>query len=247
MFNCLPSFVKKFYYRTKLRTWAILHLPKHLYVADTDFVIPAWCWQVAIPCRIDTTQILYEGMMRDKGRIWYEPTEFPYFKELLIGRKIFFDVGANIGYYSYLAAAAGIQRIVAFEFMEEYASFTKEAFSKNQIPGQVINKGVGNPGEKTRYADHFACCGGKTLSLDDFARENNIYPDIMKMDIEGYELDALRNAKEILLRKPAIDISIHPSYLTDRGQSAQEVLDLLAEYGYRKIWGGSDTYIMRSD
>jgi FkbM family methyltransferase len=243
----LPGEVKKYYYRAKLTLWAWFYLPKILYVADSEVAIPARCWQVAIPCRIDTTQILYEGRKRDRGRMFYEPVEAPYFKELLIGRKTFFDVGANIGYYSYLAAAAGVKRIVAFEFMREYAKFTSEAFKLNHVPGEVINRGVGKPGEETSYSDPLAGVSGPTLSLDEYARENNVYPDIIKMDIEGYELDALRNAHEILVRKPVIDISIHSSFLVGRGQSAEDVLNLLEKYGYRTIWSGDDTYFMRAE
>ncbi len=85
------------------------------------------------------------------------------------------------------------------------------------------------------------------LSLDEFAKEHGIYPDIMKMDIEGFELDALRNAHEILMRKPAINISVHPAFLEARGQSSKEVLDLLANYGYRIIWRSAETYFMKAD
>ena len=179
--------------------------------------------------------------------MFYEPGEVPYFKELLVGRKIFFDVGANIGYYSYLAAAGGVDRIVAFEFMKEYAKFTKASFKRNHIPGEVINKGVGSPGARASYSDPLAGVCGNMLSLDEFAKEQGIYPDIIKMDIEGFELDALRNAHEILIRKPVLDISIHSSFLEARGQSTGQVLDLLAEYGYRIIWSGEDTYFMRAD
>jgi len=246
-FSRLPPFVQKFFYRLKLETWAVFHLPQYLYIADTDFIIPARCWQVAIPCRIDTTQICYTGMSRDKARMFYEPTEFVFFKELLVGRQVFFDVGANIGFYSYLAAASGVKKIVAFEFMQEYASFTRNAFMKNKIPGEVINKGVGSPNQMASYSDALAGVSGELLSLDAFAKEHDIYPDLLKMDIEGFELDALRNAHEILLRKPALDISIHPALLDDRGQSAGAVLDLLAGYGYRIIWSCGDTYFMRAD
>lgn len=243
----LPPSVKKYFYRAILKIWAILHLPKYLFVADTNILLPAWYWQVAIPARIDTTQISYTGMKRNRGKYFYEPIEAPHFKDLLKGRKIFFDVGANIGYYSYLAAASGVEKIVAFEFMEEYASFTRKVFEIKSIQGDVINRGVGNPAEQTRYFDPTASVAGKTISLDEFSKENNIYPDIMKMNIEGYELDTLRNVHEILLRKPTIDISIHPRFLEDRGQNVQQLLDLLAGYGYKIIWVVCDTYFMRAD
>lgn len=131
--------------------------------------------------------------------------------------------------------------------MEEYANYIRDGFIKNNIPGEVINKGVGNPGEQTSYADPLANVTGNLMSLDQYASANNIYPDIIKMDIEGYELDALRNAHQILVRKPVINISIHPSFLEKRGQSADEVLKLLADYGYKIIWSCSDTYFMKAD
>ncbi|ALA59895.1 hypothetical protein NITMOv2_3503 [Nitrospira moscoviensis] len=231
----------------KLTLWAFLYLPKMLYVGNTQIALPARCWQVAIPCRTDTTLIQYEGRNRNVGRMFYEPGEVPYFMKLAAGKKVFFDVGANIGFYSYLASAAGVQRIVAFEFTKEYASFTKNTFVRNGIPAEVINRAVGSPGQETHYSDPLVRASGKALSLDEYARENNLYPDLIKMDIEGYELDALRNAHEILSRKPALDISIHSSFLANRGQSVDEVLNLLKQYGYKIIWSGSDTYFMRAD
>lgn len=69
----------------------------------------------------------------------------------------------------------------------------------------------------------------------------------MRSPVITIELDAMRNAHEILMRKPGIDISVHPSFLEARGQSAKQVLDLLSNYGYRTIWSGGDTYFMKAD
>lgn len=229
--------MKKFYYRTKLKLWAIFHLPRFIYIADTNFKIPAWNWQVAIPCRTETTKVA-------NGRMDYEPKEKPYFENILKGKKVFFDIGANIGYYSFLAAAGGAEKIVAFEFMKEYADFAESAFAMNNIPAIVVKRGVGNPGGGEKYSDPLASTEGNTISLDEFAERSGIYPDIMKMDIEGFELDALKNAKKILSRRPDLDISIHPEFLKRRGHSEEEVLSLLSGYGYKIIWNGGGTYFM---
>lgn len=232
--------MKSAYYRSKLFLWAITHVPRTIFIADTKYSIPAWRWKVAIPLRTDSTQLR-------EGRMFYEPEDLPRFKELINTKKVFFDIGANIGYYSYIAAANGIKEIIAFEFTPAYAEFTKQEFAANKISGKVVNHGVGNPGEWSAYSDPLASASGKLISLDEYSKETGIYPDIIKMDIEGYELDALRNAHEILLRKPAIDISIHPLFLSNRGQNAEDVLSLLAGYGYKIIHGGGDTYFMRAD
>jgi hypothetical protein len=236
--------LRRAYYRGRLTLWAIFNLPEYLHIGNTDFKIPAHNWMVAIPARIDTTEVRYFGRHRDFARYFYEPIEYEYFMEIVRGKKVFFDVGANIGWYSFIAADAGVERIVAFEFMKEYADFTSANFRRENIPGTVVNKGAGNPTEAAEYSDPLARISGELISLDEYSKANNIWPDIVKMDIEGFELDALRNAHEILLRKPALDISLHDRWLADRGQSESEVLELLSSYGYKTIWQGGGTYFM---
>lgn len=236
--------LRRAYYRGKLTLWAIFNLPDHLHIANTNYKIPAHNWMVAIPARTDTTEVRFFGRHRDFARYFYEPIEYEHFMEIVRDKKAFFDVGANIGWYSFLAADAGVERIVAFEFMNEYANFISENFKKEGIPATVVKKGVGAPNRFEKYSDPLAKTSGALISLDEYAKVNNIWPDIMKMDIEGFELDALRNAHEILLRKPALDISLHDRFLLDRGQSENEVLSLLSSYGYKIVWQGGGTYFM---
>lgn len=234
----------RIYYRAKLTLWTYFYLPKFLHVANTEYKIPARNWMVGIPARIDTSEVRYYGYNRKFARYFYEPVEFDHFIKMASGKHVFFDVGANIGWYSYVSASLGIEKIVAFEFMKEYAEFTKENFKLNNISGVVVNNGVGQPNSKASYADPLAEVSGDLISLDEYAKKNNIWPDIIKMDIEGFELDALKNAHEILLRKPAIDISLHDKFLEDKGQSEMEVLELLYSYGYKTIWEQGGTYFM---
>jgi FkbM family methyltransferase len=236
--------ILKNYYRIKLAAWAYANLPRRVNIANTNLTIPARNWMVAIPARIETSKICYLGLKRDSAQYWYEPAEYEHFLRIIENKNNFFDVGSNIGWYSYLAAAKGVRQVTAFEFMKEYAEFTASNFVYNKINGKVINHGVGRPQQLENYSDPLADIFGELISLDEFAEENNSWPDVMKMDIEGFELDALKNSHNILLKKPALDISIHPQYLKDRGQSAEEVLDLLANYGYKTIWEGGDTYFM---
>ena len=236
--------ILKYYYRIKLSAWAYARLPKRVTIATTNVTIPSRNWMFAIPARIETSKICYRGHRRDSAQFWYEPTEYEHFIRIIKNKSNFFDVGSNIGWYSYLAAANGCSLITAFEFMKEYAAFTESNFRYNGIKGRVINRGVGKPRKSERYSDPLAHISGELISLDEYARKNNSYPDVMKMDIEGFELDALKNAHNILLRRPALDISIHPKYLKDRGQSAEEVLALLAGYGYKIMWEGGETYFM---
>lgn len=235
----------KFYYRLKLALWAFFHLPRKLKIANTKYEFSAHNWQVAIPCRTDSTLLQYEGRFRNIARMIYEPNELPQFEQMIKDKKCFFDVGANIGYYSHIAAANGVKNIIAFEFMPEYSNFLSKSFKSNRITATLVNRGVGDPTTSLLYGDPLAShTTNKLVSLDQFAKEHNLYPDIMKIDIEGAELDALKHAHEILSKKPDLDISIHPVFLREKGQTEQEVLSLLEKYGYKVLWTASDTYFM---
>lgn len=89
LFKYLPSPFQQNYYRVKLKVWSILHLPRQLLIENTNFKISGWKWQAAIPARIDTTRIAYDGRRRNLGRMYYEPIEVPQFNSLLIGKNIF--------------------------------------------------------------------------------------------------------------------------------------------------------------
>lgn len=241
----IPNVFLIFYHRARLYQWARKNLPKRLYIADTDYQIPGWAWQVAIPCTIDTTQIHYTGSNRQTARMFYEPIELPLFKKMISGKRVFFDVGSNIGYYCCIAASMGVEQVFGFEFTKGYATFSQQnVISKNNISGKIYNIGIGEQGCNSTYSDPLNVTHGKMTSLDGLAEELGLFPDAIKIDIEGFELDALRGAAKVLSRLPDLDISIHAEFLEERGQSAQEVLDLLSRYGYKTLWSQGDTYFM---
>jgi hypothetical protein len=66
-----------------------------------------------------------------------------------------------------------------------------------------------------------------TITLDDFVKTNPL-PDFIKIDVEDEEAKVLRGARSILCeRKAVLCCELHSE------QSAREVGEILAEYGYR--------------
>ncbi|HXO22263.1 MAG TPA: FkbM family methyltransferase [Thermoanaerobaculia bacterium] len=71
-------------------------------------------------------------------------------------------------------------------------------------------------------------------TLDDLCEELAFEPDLMKIDVEGYELAALQGARGILTQyRPRLLLELHPTRLRELGGSLGEVVDLLEGLGYR--------------
>ena len=63
---------------------------------------------------------------------------------------------------------------------------------------------------------------------------NNLAPDFIKIDVEGYELEVIQGAKFILEEfSPVILLELHLSYLDQRGIYPEKILKFLTESGYQ--------------
>jgi FkbM family methyltransferase len=70
-------------------------------------------------------------------------------------------------------------------------------------------------------------------SLDAYCLENGLSPEIVKIDVEGAELDVLEGARSILTQdRPTIFLSVHPLQIAAFGRSTDELVDLMNELGY---------------
>ena len=81
----------------------------------------------------------------------------------------------------------------------------------------------------------------ETITLDEFIKQGNPYPDLIKMDIEGAEYLALKGSKEILkIKKPVIFLATHGYEVREK------CLKLLSEFDY-KITSLDNKEISKSD
>ena len=80
--------------------------------------------------------------------------------------------------------------------------------------------------------------GGSTVeveavTIDDFCARHGIRPSLIKIDVEGAELEVLRGADAVLRRfRPLLLVELNPSALRDRGAAPEQLLDALAGLGY---------------
>ena len=97
------------------------------------------------------------------------------------------------------------------------------------------------PREKRYFVrlDFLGAAGSRDLTLDRYCRQQRVAPDLIKMDIEGAEIDVLVGAREICLRHgPTLLIEYHERRLRRQGRDPAQLLSLLSTYGYRVRFNG---------
>jgi FkbM family methyltransferase len=71
-------------------------------------------------------------------------------------------------------------------------------------------------------------------TIDNFVNERGIEPQVIKIDVEGYEYAVIEGAVKYLdRRKPLLFLEVHPEMLLNYGKSQAELLNLLSDFGYR--------------
>lgn len=207
-----------------------------------------------------------------KARIWpgdiigrdlylgnlFEVNEVRYVKKSLKPGMIFFDIGANMGYYTLIGAklVGSSGQVHSFEpspRMFQELRFNVELNNFNNV--YLNNVALGNkPGLAllSRYDRGKEVFGslsdrafpGKTIvgydevgleTLDDYMVKNSIVRvDIIKMDVEGAELLVLKGAKSFLKQcAPKIIVfELADIHAAGFGYRCEEVLDLLRSMDY---------------
>lgn len=161
------------------------------------------------------------------------------------------DLGAHRGYYTLLAAKfVGEQgRVFAFEPSPE--NFTlMSANLKGRSNVSLIPRAVSNTSGTTRlFLDNNDslsdtiydtdegrnCIDVEVVSLDDFFKDKDSRVDIIKMDVEGAEMDVLKGMNQVIKKNANLKIITEfcPCMLQQAGASPAGYLNRLTEHGFR--------------
>jgi FkbM family methyltransferase len=151
----------------------------------------------------------------------------------------FADVGANIGIYTIAAARRGV-RVTSYEPNPETAALLRRNVALNGVSDRVTVQEVavaataGRLTFKSEGTLNWAARVDRTGTLDVPASTLEGSFDVVKIDVEGYELEVLAGAAPLLAeresRPRAIFVELHPERLAKTDDVERSVRELLAGY-----------------
>jgi FkbM family methyltransferase len=174
----------------------------------------------------------------------YEPLQSSLLATLLGNSNVFWDVGAHVGWYSLLASRImNDGEVLCFEpnpvnwvFLQQHITInqadniTSFEIALGNREGQCQFSGDAQFGKLAKHGDYSVT----VTTADSLIAKSGIAPDLIKLDIEGGELDFLHGAHTLLKNYyPIILLSAHGyqrrdacmSYLDGLGYQIQMVIE----------------------
>jgi FkbM family methyltransferase len=184
---------------------------------------------------------------------FYEKYETELFKRLVKKGMIVVDVGANIGYYTLLAAHLVGNEGKVFAFEPEPYNYNllcknikvngyrnvipvrKAAYSKSGKMKLFLDKSnLGGHSLSEANVDRSASITVEITSLDDYFKNTDYRIDLIKMDVQGSEMEVLEGMTNIINQNDNLKIitEFWPIGLQNTGSSPTGFLKKLIEYGF---------------
>jgi FkbM family methyltransferase len=234
----------------------LLEAGRDVFILDKDLKFATTVTPYGFAIMVSVRDSVVGRSMVEKGR--YESHFTDHFCSCLAPETRFLDVGANIGYYSLLAASrcpAG--RVYSFEpdannydLLEKSVAYNGFENLVEAYPYAVSDRNetltLSDLGNEPNYGARFTTKSPEELrkitdaglrevravKLDDFLGDKPV--DLVKMDIEGFEPHAIRGMQDLLRRhRPVLFLEFAPINLRLFGDTTPEAfLEDLISRGY---------------
>lgn len=215
---------------------------------------------------IDPVSVMGHALLNEGT---YEAGMAATVQRLLGPGSTFVDVGANEGYFTVMAArrvsAAG--RVLAIEPQTRLRPVIQRNLELNHLrhvrlesvaisdePGTAAfhlsadtNTGSSGLSRHTQYVLPTEEVRTDTLA-NVVAAAGLEHIDLMKMDIEGFEYEAVLGSRDLFRngRVRALALELHPTVLKERGKDANAIIEFLHECGYRESAEAAHLLLLRA-
>lgn len=186
---------------------------------------------------------------RGVRRLWHYEREFTNtFLEEARGAAVIYDIGANVGIYSLMAAKVNpAANIVAFEPEPHLTQLIGRSAKANgftnidvrriclgDADGEVQLSLAGVSGHHVAVAGEGESITTPIARLDSLIGRGEIAPpDLIKIDAEGYEFKILSGLGDMLAKHaPKIVIEVHEHFMLRYGDSFEALQALMRDAGY---------------
>ncbi len=200
---------------------------------------------------------LIRGMRRRGGLgwtpEWSEPTrEEMFWRQLPLDGLVVYDVGAFHGILTLFFASRGAQ-VIAYEPHEENHARLIQNIRLNELRNVLVRQvAVGSQAGSGTLTYNPSMAGGGSVNTNatgtvsqrveittldhDIAAASLPAPDLIKIDIEGWELEALKGTQAILAgHHPALFLEMHGDTMGEKKRKASAIVAFLHEAGYTNI------------
>jgi FkbM family methyltransferase len=173
---------------------------------------------------------------------------------------VFFDVGSNLGEMSLLACLDNpLRNVVVMDanpsalataaenlFLNGFSRRVRfvQAFIADTENEEVEFFTVGTGQAGSRFRSHAKTASGancsfktRTTTLDIVARETNLPPDLIKIDVEGAESEVLAGSRELASHlRPRFIVEMHAFKELSMRQNGERVLNWCSEVDYEAYY-----------
>ena len=186
------------------------------------------------------------------GEAWV----FQKMAEILKPGDGFLDIGANFGFHTLFAGrqigAKG--QLIAIEPIPKNLRILRKNIQLNGIArntrveeaavsdssAQFVAMAATGSGPDVTASIHLKPTEGAlqvtNRALDSFSWSREFTPKLVKIDIEGAELSALKSGVEFLKRvRPVLLIEVHANLLPEFGATAEDLTNFLSRLGYKLL------------
>ncbi len=211
-----------------------------------------------IPWHVNGVEYRIDPKERPRFGHNYESETAAFLANRISSGMVCYDIGANVGAYvlqlARWSAPGGV--VYAFEpnagareVLSRHVAWNNLTERVRLIPAAVSS----TPGEQTLYAEGASGMSRlaqpnnalaqtaheervTVITIDAFCSQGNPPPDVLLLDIEGFEIEALRGARAtILTHRPIVVVEMHPNVWHSANTTREGAETLLHELRLRPV------------